>query len=85
MTANMTALDIARATRVTYGTATTLPLAFLVPDIGRAIYAADEPSPEVVHRAWQRATEFQENLASALNRRQRWRARLSPRPFRAPR
>jgi transglutaminase-like putative cysteine protease len=82
MTPNMTALDVARASRATYGTATTLPLAFLVPEVGRAIYAADEPTPIMVTRAWQRTEEFEQNLASSLTRRRRWRARLSPRPLR---
>lgn len=79
MTPSMTPLDIGRAIRSSYGTAAALPLAFLVPDVGRAIYAHDEPGPEMVERAWQRAVEFEQNLKSTLTRRQRWRALLSPR------
>jgi hypothetical protein len=82
---SMTALDVARASRAAYGSAATAPLAFLVPDVSRAIYAADEPSTEAVERAWQRSTEFEHNLTASLSRRQRWRARLSLRPLRAAR
>src|SRR5690606_22631960 len=78
----MTALDIARASRAAYGTAATLPLSFLAAEVSRAIYAAGDPPPESAEHAWQRADEFEQNLASALTRRQRWRARLSLRTLR---
>ena len=81
ITDSMTPRDIARATRSVYGTAATLPLGFLVPDVGRAIYAPTVPDDELAERSWARALEFEQNLAITLNGRQRWRARLSLRPL----
>ena len=80
----MTPRDIAATTRAIYGTAATLPLAFLVPDVGRAVFGADEPAADIADRAWARAREFEQNLMITLTRRQRWQARLSLRPLHAP-
>jgi transglutaminase-like putative cysteine protease len=85
ISASMTPRDVAATTRSVYGTAATLPLSFLVPDVGRAVFGATEPDDEVATRAWERAREFEQNLALTLNHRQRWQARLSLRPLRAPR
>jgi transglutaminase-like putative cysteine protease len=82
ITQSMTPRDIARATQATYGTAATLPLSFLVPDVGRAVFSGIEPDAETVDRSWLRAHEFEQNLAITLSRSQRWRARLSLRPLR---
>jgi transglutaminase-like putative cysteine protease len=83
ITQSMTPRDIARATQATYGTAATLPLSFLVPDVGRAVYGRVEPDPHTVDQSWLRALEFEQNLAITLSRGQRWRARLSLRSLRA--
>ncbi len=85
ITQSMTPRDIARATQSTYGTAATLPLSFLVPDVGRAVYSRVEPDAATVDRSWLRALEFEQNLAITLSRSQRWRARLSLRPLRTRR
>ena len=82
ITQSMTPRDIARATQTTYGTAATLPLSFLVPDVGRAVYGRVEPDTDTVDRSWLRALEFEQNLALTLSRSQQWRARLSLRPLR---
>lgn len=78
---SMTPRDIARATQAVYGTAATLPLGFLVPDVGRAVFGQVAPDDDTADRSWARALEFEQNLAITLNGRQRWRARLSLRPF----
>lgn len=80
---SMTPRDVADATRALYGTAATLPLSFLVPDVGRAVFGATPPTSEIAERAWARAVEFEQNLSTTLDRRQRWQARLSLRPLRA--
>lgn len=85
ITQSMTPRDIARATQATYGTAATLPLSFLVPDVGHAVYSRVEPDTDTVDRSWLRALEFEQNLAITLSRSQRWRARLSLRPLRTRR
>ncbi len=82
ITQSMTPRDIARATQTTYGTAATLPLSFLVPDVGRAVYGRVEPDTDTVDRSWLRALEFEQNLALTLSRSHQWRARLSLRPLR---
>ena len=82
VTPSMTPREVARATQAIYGTAAALPLSFLVPDVGRAVFSRHEPDEGVVDRSWVRALEFEQNLAITLNRRQRWRARLSVRALR---
>jgi transglutaminase-like putative cysteine protease len=79
---SMTPRDITALTRARYGTAATLPLSFLVPDVGRAVFGPTPPGEELAERAWERALEFEQNLALTLNRRQRWQARLSLRSLR---
>jgi transglutaminase-like putative cysteine protease len=79
---SMTPRDITALTRTRYGTAATLPLSFLVPDVGRAVFGPTPPGEEVAERAWARAVEFEQNLTLTLNRRQRWQARLSLRSLR---
>ncbi len=84
VTPSMTPREVARATQAIYGTAAALPLSFLVPDVGRAVFSRHEPDEAVVDRSWVRALEFEQNLAITLNRRQRWRARVSVRALRGP-
>ena len=79
---SMTPRDIARATQAVYGTAAALPLSFLVPDVGAAVFGRSVPEEPVATRVWHRALEFEQNLAITLNSRQRWRARLSLRSLR---
>ncbi len=79
---SMTPREIARATQAVYGTAAALPLSFLVPDVGAAVFGRNAPEEQVAMRVWNRALEFEQNLAITLNTRQRWRARLSLRSLR---
>jgi transglutaminase-like putative cysteine protease len=79
---SMTPRDVARAGQVTYGAAAAEPLGQLVPVVSRAVFARALPSDETARGAWERTREFERNLASLLNRRQRIRTRLSLRPFR---
>jgi transglutaminase-like putative cysteine protease len=79
---SMTPRDIARAGQSTYGVAAAEPLGALVPVVSRAVFAREAPTREVATGAWDRTSDFERNLASLLNRRQRLRTRLSLRPFR---
>lgn len=79
---SMTPRDVERVGRATYGAAATEPLAELVPTVSRAVFAADEPTPDAAELAWQHTEQFERNLKTTLTRRQRIRTRLSLRPFR---
>jgi hypothetical protein len=78
----MTPRDVARAGTATYGAPAAEPLESLAPAVSRAVFAERAPGTDAAVRAWEYTAEFERNLAATLTRRQRLRARLSPRPFR---
>jgi transglutaminase-like putative cysteine protease len=78
---SMTPREITQATEARFGTAVTLPMAAIVPDLGRAVYGESDPDAGLVARVWTRAEEFEQNLYDALPTRDRLAARLNPRPL----
>ena len=74
---SLTPREVGRAATARFGADTTLPIVTLSHDLGRAIYAREEPTAEMADSAWHLETLFEENLWNSLGKRDRIAARLS--------
>lgn len=74
---SLTPREVGRAATARFGTDTTLPIVTLSRDLSRAVYAREQPTPEMADSAWQLETMFEENLWSSLGKRERLAARFS--------
>ena len=74
---SLTPREISRAATARFGTDTTLPIVTLSRDLSRAVYAREQPTPEMADAAWELETLFEENLWSSLGKRDRLAARFN--------
>jgi transglutaminase-like putative cysteine protease len=74
---SLTPREVSNAATARFGTDTTLPITTLSRDLSRAMYAREQPTPDMADTAWELESMFEQNLWSSLRRRERLAARLS--------
>ena len=82
---SLTHRQVIQAAAARFGTDTVLPMRAMEADLTRAVFGPVEPTSEMADSAWQRAIEFEENVAMSIGKRRALLARLSLQPFLASR
>ncbi len=79
---SMTAAEIGQAASASMSRAAVAPLIALVPDVRRAVFAAQPPNAAMADQAWARVAELEQGLRIEHGRMRNLRNRLDPRPLR---
>ena len=79
---SMTAAEIGQAASASMSRAAVAPLIALVPDVRRALFAAQPPNAAMADQAWARVAELEQGLRIEHGRMRNLRHRLDPRPLR---
>ncbi|MCU0273229.1 MAG: transglutaminase domain-containing protein, partial [Acidimicrobiales bacterium] len=79
---SMTAAEIGQAASASMSRAAAAPLIALVPDVRRALFAAQPPNTAMAEQAWARVAELEQGLRIEHGRLRNLRHRLDPRPLR---